>query len=137
MTKKKAKKRRVGRTFIRTFRGRPPEEEPKELDTTPLEMPVGYQQPTPLQDLIAKMVREAVESEKEEEFETIEDADDFEIEDDELLDFSPYELVELEEDEPLEKPVFKTSSEEVAETPEDPSAERQEPEEPAVSETAP
>lgn len=85
------------------FRGRPVAEE-KPMDTTPVEMPMGYITPTPLHDLIASMVRQAVEEEKDDEFETIEEADDFDMPDDELLDMSPYEFDDLVEEEPLEAP---------------------------------
>lgn len=80
------------------FRNRPTEDEPK-MDTTPLEMPVGYMTPTPLQDLIAKMVREAVAVETGDEVETMEEANDLEVEDEDLLlDFSPYELQDVPDD---------------------------------------
>lgn len=82
------------------FRGRPVSQEP-EMDTTPVEMPLGFTTPTPLQDLIARMVREAVQMETDEEFESPEDADDFDMDDDGLLDLSPYELHEMQEVVPI------------------------------------
>lgn len=85
------------------FRARPEGQE-KPMDTTPVEMPMGYITPTPLQDLIARMVRQAVEEEKDDEFESIEEADDFDMPDDDLLDMSPYEFDDLEEEEPIERP---------------------------------
>lgn len=89
------------------FRGRPASKE-KKMDTTPIAMPAGYAVPTPLQDIIARMVRNAVEQEREEEFETLEESDDFDIDDDELLDLSPYELADLQDEFPMltaERPV--------------------------------
>lgn len=82
------------------FRGRPIEEEPK-LDTTPIEMPVGFKRPASLADMVARMVRDAVAKEKDDEFETMDEANDFELDDidDELLDFSPYELTDLDPEE--------------------------------------
>jgi hypothetical protein len=108
-----------------TFRSRPVEDEPK-LDTTPVEMPIGFSAPTPLADMIARMVREAVAKEEGDEFESMDEANDFELDDidDELLDFSPYELHDLEpefEDPPAEP--AQTPSEAPQETitpPEDP-----------------
>ncbi len=75
--------------------------EEEDLSTTPVEMPIGYMRPTPLQDLIAKMVRAAVINEEKEEFETEEESDDFEEENPELLDMSPYTLTNLQEEEPI------------------------------------
>lgn len=66
------------------------------LDTTPVEMPLGASRPTPLQDLIARMVREAVAVEKGEEFESWEESEDFEEEDPDTLDLSRYELQDVE-----------------------------------------
>lgn len=71
------------------------------LDPTPLEMPIGYGRPTPIHDLIASMVRQELANEKNEEFETIEENDDFEEEDPALLDLSPYTLRELADEIPL------------------------------------
>lgn len=76
------------------------------LDTTPMEMPLGACRPAPLQDIIARMVREEISREKHEEFETMEEADDFEEEDPDTLDFSRYELSDVQEEVPfdLEEP---------------------------------
>lgn len=81
-----------------------PAGDPEELDTTPVEMPVGYNHPRPLQDLIATMVRQAVQDEQNDSFGTMEDEDDFEEETDELLDFSEYELTDIQAEEPLLNP---------------------------------
>lgn len=82
------------------FRARPAGKE-KPMDTTPIAMPMGAMHPTPLADLIARMVKQAVEQEKQEEFETMEESDDFEMDDDDLLDLSPYEFNELTDEFPL------------------------------------
>lgn len=68
----------------------------EELDTTPIEMPLGACRPTPLQDLIAMMVREQVQQSTDEEFGTIEEEDDFEEHDPDTLDLSPYEELMLD-----------------------------------------
>lgn len=68
-----------------------------DLDRTPVEMPPGFRKPTPLQDIIARMVREEIQREQNEEFETPEEADDFEEEDAELLDMSAYTFDVLDE----------------------------------------
>ncbi len=73
--------------------------DPEKLDHTPVEMPLGYIRPTPLQDLITSMVREAVQQESDESFETEKEANDFEEEDHELLDMSPYTLVDIPDEE--------------------------------------
>lgn len=78
--------------------------DPEDNDRTPIEMPLGYMRPTPLQDLIANMVRQAVSAEKNEEFETAQEADDFDVGDGELLDLSPYSLSDVQEEEPLGDP---------------------------------
>jgi len=65
------------------------------LDITPIEMPLGACMPTPLQDIVARMVREQVALEKGEEFESWDEQDDFEEDDPDTLDMSPYELQEL------------------------------------------
>ncbi len=83
------------------FRGRAAKDEPKKLDTTPMEIPAGYRLPRPLTEVIAGMVRTAVEAEKGVEFESPDEADDFEMDDDELLDLSPYEFTDLTEEEPV------------------------------------
>lgn len=76
---------------------------PDFTDTTPLEIPLGACRPTPLHDLIARMVRDQMQSESDEEFESIEAADDFEEEDPDVLDFSRYELSEATEEYPIEQ----------------------------------
>lgn len=97
---------------FKIFRGRKPADEPKKLDTTPLELPAGVTAPRPLADVIARMVRDAIQEEKGEEFETPEEADDFDMDDDELLDLSPYEMTDLTEEEPLPKPTLRVDTSE-------------------------
>lgn len=73
---------------------------PREMDHTPLEMPVGHRVPTPLATLIANSVRLAVQNElgTENEVETMEEADDFTEDEPNTIDLSPYELDELHEE---------------------------------------
>ena len=74
--------------------GRP---DPEINDEPPLEMPLGACRPEPLQSIIARMVRTSIQEETGEQFETEEEADDFEIEGDlGILDMSPYTLEEVE-----------------------------------------
>lgn len=78
-------------------------EGPEDLDPTPMELPLGAKPPMTLQEMIAMMVRQERMSEDDGEFETFEDAEDFEPDkevEEELLDMSPYTLVELD---PLEE----------------------------------
>lgn len=68
----------------------------EEVDMTPIEMPLGACRPTPLQDLIAHMVRQQVQQESGDEWETPDEADDFEEEEPDTLDMSPYEQIMIE-----------------------------------------
>lgn len=70
----------------------------EELDTTPVEMPMGACRPKPLVELIADMVRQQVEERQNEQVESFGDADDFDDPDPEELDFTRYELLEIEDD---------------------------------------
>ncbi|AXL15455.1 hypothetical protein [Microviridae sp.] len=72
--------------------------DPEQLDTTPMEMPLGAQAPTPLHEIIARMVRQAVDVETNDEHESFDEANDFEEEDEATLDMSPYTLVDMEPD---------------------------------------
>lgn len=101
----------------------------RELDSTPVEMPFGSCRPTPLQDLIARMVREAVESEKGDEFESFEESNDFEEEDPDTLDLSRYELQELPP-EPLEDFSIEDDPDPVPETGDRPEPNDEEPDKP-------
>lgn len=71
-----------------------------ELDTTPVAMPANASQPPTMEELIAKYLRieRMREEHAKEEPETWEEANDFEEEDPDTLDFSPYELQELQEE---------------------------------------
>lgn len=76
--------------------GRP---DPETNSGIPLEMPFGACRPTPLEELIARMVRQEVMSRTNSEPETFEESNDFEDDDDpDLLDISPYELTEVTEE---------------------------------------
>lgn len=104
---------------------------PQKLDTTPIEMPLSAMRPTPIQDIIARMVQNAIQIEKGDEYETQEEANDFEEEDTDLLDLSPYTLKAIE-DEPIQAPEPKEEPADLKEItigdPPDPNAE--EPEKP-------
>ena len=63
----------------------------EKLDPTPVEMPVGASTPTPLSELIARAVHAQLQAQSEEGYETPEEADDFEEEDPDVLDLTPYE----------------------------------------------
>lgn len=73
--------------------------EPEDLDLTPVEMPLGGVRPKSLNEIVATMVKSAIEAEQGEEFETFEEADDFEPEDEDmmLLDMSKYTLQDVDE----------------------------------------
>lgn len=73
--------------------------DPEDLDKTPLEIPLGACRPEPLASIVARMVRQQVEAKEAAEFESFEESDDFDMpEDDGLLDMSPYEFVEMDEE---------------------------------------
>lgn len=79
--------------------------DPEPLDRTPIAIPLSCKTPTPLHELIARMVREHVQAETGDEPETWEEANDFDIDAEaELLDFSPYTLVDETPESPLEAP---------------------------------
>lgn len=94
MTKKTEETRREALNTMFRSRG----SDPEPCDPNPVEMPLGYCRPTPLQDMIANMVRQAIEIEKDDNYESIEEADDFEEESDELLDLSPYTFDDVVEE---------------------------------------
>ena len=68
-----------------------------DLDRTPVAIPLGAGEPASMEDMIARMVRQAMQIEKAEEFETIEEAGDFEEEDPDTLDMSKYEFSEIQD----------------------------------------
>ena len=82
----------MGKETFNHHGGKP---DPEELDETPLEIPAGATVPMSLNEMIAKFVRQEVESERSEDMETWEEADDFEPEDEALLDLSAYTLQDL------------------------------------------
>lgn len=98
---------------------------PPEMDRTPLEMPLNFKRPKTLQEIMASMIRQAIDSERDDEHESWDEANDFEEEDPETLDLSRYELQELREEE-VRLPEM--PQEEQTGDPPDPDAE--EPEEP-------
>jgi len=76
--------------------------DPEKCDPIPVEMPLGYMRPTPLDQLIASMVHAAVQREEKEEYETEEESDDFEEENPDLLDLSAYTLDAIQEEAPIQ-----------------------------------
>ncbi len=79
--------------------------DPEKLDPTPMEIPVGHTQPTPLNELIARFVANELQTQSEGEPESYEEANDFEEpEDPGLLDITKYTLTELEDETPEDTP---------------------------------
>lgn len=69
-------------------------------DPTPVEIPIGHEQPESLEDTMRRFIREQVAahySEKEGAG-TFEDEDDFDIEDEDPELLTPYEMTEMEEE---------------------------------------
>jgi len=80
------------------------------LDTTPVEMPLGYEKPESLSDMIARMIRTAnIQAAKTGQIESIEEADDFDTEDDEPEMVSNYQMTDMQEDQPWQ-PIPKPTS---------------------------
>ena len=74
-----------------------------EADQTPVEMPVIAPETT--QEMLARMISQHLEREAQRQgFGTWEDEDDFEDEDPDILDFTPYEMEELQSDDDLPDP---------------------------------
>ncbi len=68
------------------------------LDATPVEIPVGYEKPLTLKEDMMRFIREEVSAVAERNgVESFEDADDFDVMDDELPE-SVYEFAELQDD---------------------------------------
>lgn len=62
-------------------------------DPTPVEMPAGFKHPESLESQIRRLVRGAMSDASEQAgFESFDDADDFEIEDDDIDPATPYEM---------------------------------------------
>ena len=72
--------------------------EPDSMDTTPLEMPAGTYTPESLTSKIARLVHAELQAEKDQEMETWDEANDFEPEDEELLNLTRYTVHELDDD---------------------------------------
>ncbi len=69
---------------------------PEVLDPVPVELPVGMQGPPSMRELVQEYVRGAMSDYAEEhELGTFDEEDDFEPENEELLDLSGYEVVEF------------------------------------------
>lgn len=112
-----------------------PEGDPEDLDTTPVAMPLGASAPTPIHQLIATMVHQALAQEKDDGHETFEEANDFEEElEPGLLDMSPYTLMDMDEEyEPADEPdpePSQTVSQPVTPTGDQPDQNAQEPAQP-------
>lgn len=74
--------------------------DPEELDPTPMEMPLGHCRPTPIHELIARAVHQEMSQKNDEGYETFEEANDFEMDDvdDVLMDMTPYELNDMQDE---------------------------------------
>jgi len=80
------------------------------LDTTPVEMPLGYEKPESLSDMIARMIKTAnIQAARTGQIESIEEADDFDTEDDEPEMVSNYQMTDMQEDQPWQ-PIPKPTS---------------------------
>lgn len=99
--------------------GRP--DDPESNNGERVAAPAGYAPPDNIQDMIARMVHAAIVAEREEPHETIEEADDFEPEDDSMLDMSPYTFANIQDDYVPEEPEL-LASDTPAEPPETPPA---------------
>lgn len=65
----------------------------EKLDNTPVELPLGFQHPETLEDRIKRLVRTSVSAQAQTDGEeTFEEADDFDIPDDDSDPVTPYEL---------------------------------------------
>lgn len=68
-------------------------------DKTPVEMPLGYEKPEPLEHMIARMVRTFSMAAEAQGAESFEESDDFDVDDDSEL-HSPYQLSDMQEETP-------------------------------------
>lgn len=67
-------------------------------DPTPVELPLGFRRPPSIHELIKAAVRDEMSREAESQgMETFDEADDFDVDDDEEIN-SPYELTEMQEE---------------------------------------
>lgn len=71
-------------------------------DQTPVEIPVGFNQPESLESIMARMIETRFNQMAEERGqETFEEADDFDVSDEHELPKTPYEMVDMDPDEPF------------------------------------
>ncbi len=74
----------------------------EDLDTTPMAAPVGADRPMTLQEEIQRFIKtEISQAAEDKQMETFEEADDFEEDDPDHVDLTPYNLTQLQEEEPL------------------------------------
>lgn len=95
-----------------------PDRDIEQMDTTPMEIPIGAGVPRSLRDIMLSYMGEAVAKANGtwNEQESWEESQDFEEEDPDMLDLSPYELIELDEEPAAVLPA--TSPEAAPEAPE-------------------
>ncbi len=67
------------------------------LDNTPVEMPIGYEQPETLADQMRRFIRDEVSAAREEDQGSFEDEDDFEDDDPPLTKYEMTDMQEMEE----------------------------------------
>ena len=88
----------------------------EELDKTPVEMPIGYEQPETLADQMRRFIREEVSAARSDDQGSFEDEDDFEDDDPLLTDYELTDMQEVEEidwyDKVEEKPPQEVAEEE-------------------------
>ncbi len=77
------------------------------LDNTPVEMPIGYEEPESLADQMRRFIRDEVSAARDEDQGSFEDEDDFEDDDPPLTNYELTDMQEVEEidwdDHPAEK----------------------------------
>ena len=74
--------------------------DPEDLDRTPLELPLGSCRPRTVNEIVAMMLQQHIDRGEQEGHETWDEANDFDLEEDDLLlPLSQYELQELRPDE--------------------------------------
>lgn len=100
----------------------------EKLDTTPVELPAGATIPIPLSQQIANAVHAELSVQSREGFDTPEEAEDFEEEDPEALDMSPYEKYFHDIQEEYPEDSAEDQPEAVSEPPGEPKEEESRPE---------
>lgn len=75
------------------------------VDHTPVALPLNYTKPESLTDLIARVIRAESHRASQQGLETVEEADDFDVEEDHdhIGPFSRYQLTDMQEEMPLRK----------------------------------